>query len=73
MEPFSDSVQVTESSEPLLVTLGENKLIYNGDPTADVLDRPLETPKDFDWNSVYGLYIQGRENMDQRFYPKGKR
>lgn len=72
MKPFSDSVQINESNEPLLVTLGENKLVYNSDSTADVLDRPLETPKDFDWNSVYGLYIQGRENLDQRFYPKAK-
>lgn len=72
MESFSDSVQALENNEPLLVTLGENKFIYNGAPTAGVLSRPLETPKDFDWNSVYGLYIQGRENIDQRFYQKAK-
>jgi len=72
MELFSDSVQVAENNAPLLVTLGKNKLIYNEDSTADVLDRPLETPKDFDWNSMYGLYILGRENMDQRFYQKAK-
>ena len=72
MEPFSDSVRISENIGPLLVSLGTNKLIYNEDPTADILDRPLETPKDFDWNSVYGLYIQGRENIDQRFYQKAK-
>jgi len=72
MKPFSDSVQVNENNEPLLVTLGGNKLVYNSDSTADVLDRPLETPKNFDWNSVYGLYIQGRENLDQRLYDKAK-
>lgn len=72
MESFRDSVQVPESTANLLVTLGENKLIYNSSPAADVLDRPLETPKDFDWNSVYGLYLQGRENMDQRLFPKAK-
>src|SRR6202000_2391451 len=26
-------------------------------------------PKDFDWNSAYGLYIQGKENMDEKNYP----
>ena len=72
MEPFSDSVQVPETTGPLLVTLGKDKLIYTEDSTAGVLDRPLETPKDFDWNSVYGLYLQGRENMDQRYYEKAK-
>ena len=56
----------------MLVTLGENKLIYNSSPAADVLGRPLECPKDFDWNSVYGLYLQGKENMVQRFYQKAK-
>src|SRR5688572_7188068 len=72
MEPFRDSVNVPESDRPLFATLGENKLTYNGDHAAGVLSRPLETPKDFDWNSVYGLYIQGRENIDQRFYQKAK-
>ena len=72
MQPFSDSVQAQENSGPLLVTLGENKLIYNSSPAADVLGRPLEAPKDFDWNSVYGLYVQGKENMVQRFYQKAK-
>jgi predicted Zn-dependent protease len=70
MEAFSDSIQAPQSSEPLLVTLGENKLTYNSAPTSDVLERPLETPKDFDWNSVYGLYIQGKENIVQRVYQK---
>lgn len=72
MQSFSDSVQIAENNTPFLVTLGKNKLIYNEDSTADVLARPLEAPKDFDWNSVYGLYLQGRENMDQRFYQKAK-
>src|SRR5262249_29732164 len=35
---------------------------------ADVLSRPVETPKDFDWNSVYGLYLQGKEDIRQRYY-----
>ena len=72
MQAFSDSVQATQSTKPLLVTLGENKFTYNSSPTADVLARPLATPKDFDWNSVYGLYVQGRENLIQRFYQKAE-
>lgn len=72
MEPFSDSVQVGANTGPLLITLGKTKFIYNEDTATGVLNRPLETPKDFDWNSVYGLYLQGRENMDQRFYEKAK-
>ncbi|MGK2862735.1 MAG: DUF5107 domain-containing protein [Chitinophagaceae bacterium] len=70
MESFSDSVRVPAGNKPLLVTLGENKLIYNGDSSAGVIDRPLDAPKDFDWNSVYGLYVQGKENAVQRLYVK---
>jgi tetratricopeptide (TPR) repeat protein len=33
-----------------------------------VLDRPLEMPEGFDWNSVYGLYIRGVEKSEQRLY-----
>ncbi len=70
MESFTDSIQDANGNAPVVVRLGENKLIYNEDPAADVLDRPLETPKDFDWNSVYGLYVQGKENLVQRSYAK---
>ena len=72
MEPFRDSIQSTETNTVFSATLGENKLVYNGAPTEGVLSRPLETPKAFDWNSVYGLYLQGRENIDQRFFQKAK-
>ena len=72
MQAFRDSVQAPGSTESLVVTLGENKFTYNSAANADVLARPLETPKDFDWKSVYGLYVQGKENMVQRFYQKAK-
>src|SRR4030095_11204322 len=48
------------------------KFTYSSSPTADVLARPLETPKNFDWNSVYGLYVQGKENFVQRYYQKAE-
>jgi predicted Zn-dependent protease len=72
MQPFSDSVQSVETVAPLSVTLGENKLMYNAAPEEGVLSRPLKTPETFDWNTVYGLYLQGRENIDQRFFGKAK-
>ncbi len=72
MQAFSDSIQSTQTDKPLVVALGENKFVYNSSPSSDVLGRPLETPKDFDWNSVYGLYVQGKENMVQRFYQKAE-
>ena len=45
--------------------------IFTGKHEAE-LARPLEMPKDFDWNSVYGLWMQGKENLHQRFYAEAK-
>lgn len=72
LETFSDSVKAEVNLKRLNVRLGGNKLEYSADPEADVLSRPIETPKDFDWNSVYGLYLQGKENLRQRYYRAAK-
>ena len=34
----------------------------------DELSRPAESPKDFDWESVQGLHLKGKEWMRQRDY-----
>ncbi|MBN9381528.1 MAG: DUF5107 domain-containing protein [Chitinophagaceae bacterium] len=61
-----DSVRV--GGERFFVKLGAGKIVYNSDTTAEVLHRPIEAPKDFNWNSAYGEYIRGRELMDQKLY-----
>jgi hypothetical protein len=38
----------------------------------NVLDRPLEMPGDFDWESTYGLYVRGIEKARQRLYDQAK-
>ncbi len=68
MQPFVDSIQSGVDEKNMLVTLGKDKLIYQASPEEGVLDRPLETPKNFDWNTVQGLYLQGKENMRERNY-----
>jgi tetratricopeptide (TPR) repeat protein len=55
----------------VVATLG-NKLRYDEDSTANVLSRPVQTPADFNWNSTYGLYLQGHENICEREYIKAK-
>jgi tetratricopeptide (TPR) repeat protein len=72
MKTFGDSVIFSGNSQNLTVTLGGNKLIYHTDPMADVLSRPVDAQKDFDWNSAYGLYILGKEAMDQKMYPEAE-
>ncbi|MEO6187795.1 MAG: DUF5107 domain-containing protein, partial [Ginsengibacter sp.] len=68
LELFKDSFRLNGNSDNLMVTLGDNKLIYQASPTANVLARPVDSPADFDWNSAYGLYLQSKEFLRQREY-----
>lgn len=70
LQLFADSIKADAGD--VLVTLGGNKLIYNSKADADNLSRPVDLPKDFDWNSAYGLYTQGKEFMDQKMYPEAE-
>ncbi|RDB07955.1 DUF5107 domain-containing protein [Runella aurantiaca] len=65
LEMVRDSVKWTGDTEKLAIRLG-NEIIADGQPTAT--RRPLEAPKDFDWNSEYGLYMRGKDLMNQRKY-----
>ena len=69
MQSFADSIRSNAQTGDLEVVLGDHKLDYRPAADADTLGRPLESPADFDWNSVYGLYLQGKEDIRQRFYP----
>lgn len=68
LRTFVDSIRGDINPGNLVITLGGDKLVYDSKPGAYKLSRPLETPKDFDWNSAYGLYIQGREFSDEKQY-----
>ena len=68
LQLFKDSIQLNVDNDSLVATLGETKLRYDAAPTANVLNRPVDTPADFDWNTAYGLYLQGKEDMRQRDY-----
>ncbi|WP_428659666.1 DUF5107 domain-containing protein [Runella sp.] len=65
LEILRDSVRWTGDTEKLVIKVGE-EFIADGQPTATL--RPLEAPKDFDWNSEYGLYMRGKDLMNQRKY-----
>jgi hypothetical protein len=68
LKTFADSIKTAVSWKQLTVTLGNDKLVYKTDPQAYILNRPVDAPEDFDWNSTYGLYVQGKEAMDQKMY-----
>ena len=67
LELFRDSIK-HQGSKNLRVELGASKLRYDGSPDAGTLSRPYETPATFDWNSVQGLHIQGKEFIRHRMY-----
>jgi tetratricopeptide (TPR) repeat protein len=60
-------VPLAEEPKALRVVVGGNKLCYDA-AANDLLSRPLKSPKDFDWDSGYGLYLRGRENVHKRAY-----
>jgi hypothetical protein len=69
MLPVEKIVPLAASPKALRVCVGGDKLQYTaGDD--DILSRPITVPSGFDWNSIYGLYLKGKEEARQRSYAK---
>jgi tetratricopeptide (TPR) repeat protein len=45
---------------------------YNTDPKKGEIKRPVEMPKDFNWQSAYGHWVLGKELEKQRQYDKAE-
>lgn len=52
----------------LKIVLGDQKMVYSELPEDNDSKRPLESPATFDWETVYGWYVGGRNQMYQRRY-----
>lgn len=72
METFVDSIRAGADENKLKFTLGDSKLVWDSSPNEGDLTRPLEIPKDFDNNTVYGLYLQGKNFISFRDYAKAE-
>jgi len=68
LEPWTTTLSVDIPTERLRVRIAGNRLAWTGNPTAGELSRPLQAPPDFDWTSVYGLWLKGKELLRQRSY-----
>ena len=55
----------------ITVMLGD-ETIYSSDIQDKKLNRPVDLPVGFDFNSVYGLFLQGKEWERQRYFEKAK-
>lgn len=73
LQVFTDSLQVSINADSITAALGNNRLLYHADPTFGELNRPAATVANFDWNTAYGLYIQGKEFMDQKLYAESEK
>lgn len=72
MEIFKDSIRVAVDENKLRLVIGDKKLFWNSAPEEGDLNRPLEIPKNFDNNSVYGLYLQGKNYISFKDYVKAE-
>ncbi|HUL77802.1 MAG TPA: DUF5107 domain-containing protein [Vicinamibacteria bacterium] len=68
LQTWTASAPVAAPAERLGVRIGGTRLEWSGDPKTGELSRPLESPPGFDWDSVFGLWLKGKELLRQRSY-----
>ena len=72
LQTYSDSVLLNSTDTIWNVSIG-NKINYSRKKFSDAsLSRPLQSPSDFDWNSLYGLYVAGKSYIEQRMYAQAE-
>ena len=72
LKTFVDSLKVSVDEKKLTIQVGQ-KLVWAANPDSGILARPKEAPNDFDWNTTYGLYLQGKEYMDQKLFVQAEK
>lgn len=72
LEIFRDSIKLQNSTTDFTVRLGSDKLQFQSATGSNKLNRPVQSPANFDWNTAQGLYIQGSELMLQKNYKQAE-
>ena len=71
LQPFVDTIAAPGVAlTTVTVALGADRLVFHGDTTETILDRPIESPRGFDWSSATALHLKGKELMRQREYDR---
>jgi tetratricopeptide (TPR) repeat protein len=70
MQPWSQAIAAKVPASRLGVRIG--RLLEYRAQAGDELSRPLEAPPGFDWESVQGLWLRGKEWMRQREYAQAQ-
>ena len=73
LETWSMDIPINDAGSPLKVVLGDNKLIYSEMKEENISSRPMYTPEDFEWNSTYGLFLDGQNWVFQKKYMLARR
>lgn len=72
LQVFEYDLGSNSTPAQLQITLGTELFEYNTRPESLDLNRPTTAPKDFDHNSAYGLWLQGKQFMHMREYAKAE-
>jgi len=70
METYKETLDLPGLEGDIKVDLGQGKLSWSNAASTQSLERPIETDKDFDWNSTQGLFLAADELAKQRYYIK---
>ena len=66
LEVWKKEIPNNKKEEPLRILVGADKeLIYTENKESTISSRPVEAPENFDWNSVYGLFLSGINSVYQ--------
>ncbi len=74
LQTWKDSIPMNQAvaAGKLKVVVGDDWLVYSEVPSDNIINRPKQSPSDFDWNSVYGLYTHGEQWMNQKIFDKAE-
>ncbi|HCM78031.1 MAG TPA: DUF5107 domain-containing protein [Cytophagales bacterium] len=71
LQPFVVAVNFSGDTDDVIVRIGD-KVVYKFNQGQYDLNRPVDSPKNFDWNSAYGLWLQGKELIRSRNYQQAE-
>lgn len=72
LETWKKEYELTDKT-PLSIEIGDKELIWHEAPECTNINRPNKLPDDFDWNSLYGLYVQAEQFANQKQYTEAEK
>ena len=72
LENWQVEISNNSGEQPIKITIGDNKLVFSEKDEKELLNRPIQGTSNFNWESTYGLFIDGlhwiyQNNFHQAF------